>query len=358
MVVYEEIKMSYCSICGAQLREGVNFCPACGSKVQQQPVQQPQPPQPVPQQPSQVPSMQQPAQIQPQQQTSAIPPYQQPYQQQQNVAYYPKKSYGKIIGAVITVVIILILLLVVFFVLLGNGNDDDDSSSGSDQRFIGTWKAVQLIEDGSSTYVTWDWTFTFNSDGTAISDNDGIVDQGTWEIKNNQICGETTYLSDNNCADFQFTQNDNTLTLTQSYYDDWDQSTHTYIVVLTKESSNNGNGGNDGTTGDQSSFYGTWDITSLIVDGDETISSYYSYSITYNSDLSYTANVDSELQTGEWYLSGGKLYMIPDYINDPNSDYYQAGMDFSFSNGFNKLTLTFSGYINSTYYSMTIVMAK
>jgi hypothetical protein len=336
--------MSYCIICRAQLREGVNFCPACGAKVQQQPSAQPQQPQPAPQPSTQLPSEQQPDKPPPQQQTAPVPPPQQPYQQQ-NVGNYPKKSYGKILGAIIGVVIILIILLVVFFVLLGDsssgssesfvgtwivesiitdGNTKSDGSSeiilnsdgsayiksGSsthsgtwevknnkffllystedsespftqgldftfennnrkvtlsysvivdgeshsmtiilnkkssngneggngnlDSRFIGTWEVVQLIEDESSTSVNWDWTFTFNSDGNVYEDNDGITDQSTWSATNNQICGELFYMSDTDCYNFQFTQNDDTLSLDTTYYEDWDNQYHTYTLVLTK----------------------------------------------------------------------------------------------------------------------------
>lgn len=340
--------MSYCIICGAQLREGVNFCPSCGSKVQQQQVPRPQQPQSAPQQPTEVPPEQQSIQPPPQQQTAPMPPPQQPYQQQ-NVNYYPKKSYGKMLGAIIGVVIILIILLVVFFVLSGddgnsksdieqkfigiwetvytddsgsksssdykvkfkedntfeawsttsgatnkgswelkdgkislpvnydeetwfeytfsnedktltlyysegekdpdtgdilylemrlnkiiNGDDDSDGNGNLDSRFIGTWEVVQLIEDESSISVKWDWTFTFNSDGNVYENNDVINDQSTWSATSNQVCGEIFYNSDNDCYNFQFTQNDNTLTFDSTYYDDWDNQYHTYTLVLTK----------------------------------------------------------------------------------------------------------------------------
>ena len=120
----------------------------------------------------------------------------------------------------------------------GNGDSDNDGNGGNggtvDSRFIGTWNVVQLIEDEDSTSVTWDWTFSFSSDGSVQENNDGIIEQSTWEVRNNQICGEVFYMSDTDCYGFHFTQNDNTLTLDTTYYDSSDGGTHTYTLVLTK----------------------------------------------------------------------------------------------------------------------------
>jgi len=217
----------FCMHCGKPLLENAEFCSQCGAKVvsppsdniiQQTPAQQPVQQQPPPQQ-----------SIAPQQ---AYPPVSQ------------KKNTTLIIGIIAIVVVIIVIMAVLFLALGGsedNGDNGGDGGNGGnggtvDSRFIGTWKVVQLIEDDDSTSVTWDWTFSFTTDGSVQEINDDIVDQSTWGVSNNQICGEVFYMSDTNCYDFQFTQNDNTLSLTTTYYDSWDGMTHTYTLVLTKTS--------------------------------------------------------------------------------------------------------------------------
>jgi len=221
----------FCMHCGKPLLENAEFCSQCGAKIvsppsdnniQQKPVQQPVQQQPPSQQP-----------------IASQQPY---YGQQQTYTPVPQKKNTKLIFGIIAIVVVIIVIIAVLFLVLGgaedNGDNGGDGGNGGtvDSRFIGTWEVVQLIEDDDSTSVTWDWTFSFTTDGSVQEINDDIVDQSTWGVSNNQICGEVFYMSDTNCYDFQFTQNDNTLSLTTTYYDSWDGMTHTYTLVLTKTS--------------------------------------------------------------------------------------------------------------------------
>ena len=109
-------------------------------------------------------------------------------------------------------------------------------------------------------------------------------------------------------------------------------------------------GGNIFGGGSTSDFVGTWDLDTVIYDG-ETQSTYGSY-LTFEADGTYTAYGDE----GTWSLSNNKLN-----INSAGgtSSMSSLAMDYSFSNNKNTLTLSYAGFgDDDTYHTLSMVLSK
>ena len=203
----------FCTKCGAPIAEGVKFCPKCGATIGQiqaaQPTAPPQQP-PVQQQP--MPQQQQPVY----QQQPPMQPHQPYYGQTQPYAPMPGKSNKKlIIGVLVAVVAIVVVLLLVFFVL-----------GGEEGKFVGTWEVESTTTEspyGSDTTEGDGTKITFNSDGTTKTTSPGgYSSTGKWELKNGKLCNPEYSSSDSEsyygeCADYEFSDGGNTLTITYSY---------------------------------------------------------------------------------------------------------------------------------------------
>ena len=174
----------FCEECGAELKEGASFCAKCGATVAQAPT---------PAQPTQQPVQPTTPPIQDYGQTQAYPPMQ------------PRKSKKGLIIALLAIVIIVVLVLAVFFLVIGT----------ADGRFVGQWE--QDMGYGEMT-MTWD----FQSNGKLKVGTAGMmIEIGSWSVEGNKLCLEVSSTvsglpKGKSCVDFEFSNNGNTLTLTQA----------------------------------------------------------------------------------------------------------------------------------------------
>ena len=107
-------------------------------------------------------------------------------------------------------------------------------------------------------------------------------------------------------------------------------------------------GGNLGFLGGSSGdLVGTWNIESVVMDGESQTSSGY---LTLDSDGTYVASGDS----GTWEVRNGKLYITSSVSG--SSPFDDIGLDYQVSG--NRLTLSFSGTIEGEYHTMTMIFTK
>ena len=108
-------------------------------------------------------------------------------------------------------------------------------------------------------------------------------------------------------------------------------------------------GGNFFGGGSASDFVGTWNLDTVIYDG-EVQSPSGSY-ITFEADGTYTAYGDE----GTWSLSNNKIN-----INSAgDGSMSDMAMDYSFSNNKNTLTLSYAGYgDDDVYHTLNMVLSK
>ena len=92
--------------------------------------------------------------------------------------------------------------------------------------------------------------------------------------------------------------------------------------------------------GTNNQFNGTWQVSSMKIDGIET--SVGSASITFNSDGTLISDSSGFISTGTWEVKNNKLY-ITSSDSDPSS-FDDLGFDYSFSES-NTLILTYTGLI-------------
>jgi len=110
----------------------------------------------------------------------------------------PGKSNKKLIIGVVVAVIAIVIVLLVVFLLLG----------GVDSRFVGEW------EYDTGYGVT---NFKFHSDGKVETGYSGTyTDEGKWSVEGNKVCfkgSESWGESEESCYPFEFSDNNNKLTL-------------------------------------------------------------------------------------------------------------------------------------------------
>ncbi len=92
--------------------------------------------------------------------------------------------------------------------------------------------------------------------------------------------------------------------------------------------------------GNNNQFNGTWQVSSMKIDGNET--SVGSASITFNSDGTLISDSSGFISTGSWEVKNNKLYIT--FSDSDPSSFDDLGFDYSFSEP-NILILTYSGLI-------------
>ncbi len=128
--------MSYCSNCGSELKERVQFCPNCGTKIEEQPL------------------------VFSEHEACPASIYYDHYSQSQ---HYPpirksKKSNTKLI-ALLIIIILVVAVAIISALFLFNISQDDKS------KFIGTWK---IVENNRCPEMIGS-TLTFHEGGTLSS---------------------------------------------------------------------------------------------------------------------------------------------------------------------------------------------
>jgi hypothetical protein len=178
----------YCINCGAPILEGAEVCGKCGATIGQ------------PSKKQTMPQSNQPGQ------TSPMP--------QQYSSLQPNKINYKIIIAIIAIIAIIVVIVVVLFMFVG----------GADSRFVGQWEQ----DYGYGSTVIWE----FKSDGSLkLGSEELMMEMGDWSVNGNQLCIDASSIysglvAGSSCVNFEFSNNGNTLTLSQSGTD---------AVVLTKK---------------------------------------------------------------------------------------------------------------------------
>lgn len=186
--------MSYCPICGSELREDVEFCSNCGAKIIKE----------------------QKYQINNQQNLNNHSSTQYP---QQYFPIKPKQSYKKIIGVLIVIIISIILIFTSFLLLFTNERD----------KFIGKWYIESYIADANNINPGTISIF-FNGDGSYSLENES--ESGTWKLEDGKLCIKSIRGTNYTCLKYKFSNNDEKLTLTSSSTIDYE--THTFKMVLIK----------------------------------------------------------------------------------------------------------------------------
>ena len=173
----------FCPNCGGGLTEGAKFCASCGTKFAVEP---PPPVEPTP--------------------TENIP------QQQQNVQPMPmqppRKSNTKIIALIAVAVVAVIIVVALFFMLQGGAG-----------QFIGTWKVVSV--DGEAPQAGFSTSIEFFTNGSFTTTSSspygtGTIYWGSYEIKGDQICGQSIYGGESECSSYSFSNGNRRLTISTS----------------------------------------------------------------------------------------------------------------------------------------------
>ncbi len=314
----------YCSNCGAQTDKSDKFCLNCGANLQ---TFQPTPP-----------TRQTTAQTQPSEFKTS---QQQPMSQQsygQTPGYIPpqpKKSYAKIIGALIGFIAIVIILIILFlFVFKGTS----DEAAGD--QLIGTWEVTSMKMDNLESPIG-NMDISFNSDGSYSSVTSGITSIGNWEIKDNKLY-ITTSESDSSSfgnigLDYSFSGS-NTVTLFYSGLipGENDQS-HTIQIVLVKKGSSNGNQNNNQSGNEETlKFIGTWNYNDSILGN---------VVIYINSDHSLVTDYYGiPYEFGTWSFNNGDICLTTDVdIFETGSEETTQCFSYTFTNEDKTLTLTAPG---------------
>lgn len=298
----------YCPRCGAQTEETDRFCRICGNSIQ-----------------FEHPTQTGPIAYQQQPDSNQIYSQESKYIQPQQ-----KKSYSKIIGALIGVIAI-IIIIVILFLFVFNGVSD---------QFTGTWQISSMKMDGIETPIG-SASITFNSDGTLISDSSGFTSMGTWEVKNNKLYISSTDSNpssfDNIGFDYSFSESNRLILSYTGIIPNEDDLTHSIQIILVLDGTyNDSQNGNQNGNEDTSKFIGTWNYEypgygnlNIIVKSDYTLEIEYSGFI-------YGA--------GSWSLNNEEICLTTteDIFETGSAETTQC-FDYSFSNADNTLTLTATG---------------
>jgi len=311
--------VKYCPYCGAQSDETDKFCLRCGNNLQilqstqftQQTTTKVQPT----------------GQVTSPQPTVSLQTYGPP---QEHSPPKQKKSYSKIIAALVGIIVI-IIVLVILFLFVFNGGDD---------QFNGTWQITSMKMDGIETSVG-SASITFNTDGTLVSESSGFTSTGTWEVRNGKLyitssdSGPSSL--DNIGFDYSFSGT-NTLILSYSgIISNGDDQTHTIqIVLITGGLSDEDQNDNQNGYGEDLKFIGTWNYeytgfgsVNIIINSDHSLEIGY-YGFTY--------------EIGTWTLNNEEICLITtEDIFETGSEETTQCFNYSFSNGDNILTLTAIG---------------
>jgi len=104
-----------------------------------------------------------------------------------------------------------------------------------------------------------------------------------------------------------------------------------------------------GSAGD---FVGTWSVDSYVMNGEiDTVPA--DTTITFLSDGTYTASGTSG--SGTWEVRNNKIN-----IASPTGggDFDDVGLDYSFSDFNNKVTISYSGYVEEEFVSLNMVLTR
>jgi len=327
--------VSYCSSCGAEVKEGYKFCLNCGADLQLGSSS-------FEEQAAQTPTVNAPIQSQ-----QPIP--QQTYGQTQGyVPIQRKKSNIKLIAAIIAIIVVVVVVLVLVFVLFGK-----NASNPSD--FVGTWTLDSMEMNGQTTPIPGVVTWKINSDGTYEATYSGSTQPGTWEIKNGKFRDTSSSSNSpfgNYSWSYQFSDGGNTLTMSCSVSSQEGNYNVNYVFKKSSSSSNS-----DGGTSNELDYdlVGSWTLTSMVINGQSTPMS--DITVVFNSDGAYESIYYNTNEAGTWHVSNGKLFF---QASSGYSMFYSSttGMDYQLSNGGNTLTFGYSTSLGDQTYSMSYVFER
>ncbi len=110
--------------------------------------------------------------------------------------------------------IVVVIMILIFIVSLSGCIESNKSSKTDEDRIIGSWFISELV-DGKTNTVT----YIFLPDKTykVIGSFDGLTENftGTWKIEDNKLI--VTIEGRTLTGDYQFSNNDNTLTITDTF---------------------------------------------------------------------------------------------------------------------------------------------
>jgi len=320
--------VKFCLSCGKALDESVKFCTGCGANADLN---------------TQTATQQPPIQQQSQPQTNYQPPVQQQYppaQQQYMTQPIPpqKKTNGKIIAVLLIVVIVAIILVaILFFFAFQDGDSDSNNASDASSLLVGRWDIKP-----SAGYV-----YNFKDDNTLWLESEySITGQniGTWAFKNGKLCLTISYGYiesgvQEECLNCDFSEGNTVLSLSGG-------TTFPDMTFSKKaDASGDGDGDDEEPSGDATNFYGSWENTSsyseysttsqiwtFYSNGSVKMETFYTYSYVEDGDSTYT-------YWGNFNINNNELCIATIYDGVTSS--YPTCYDFSFSNNYNTLTITY-----------------
>lgn len=139
---------------------------------------------------------------------------------------------------------ILLILSIVTFISCSSDDDAGDVITNEFERITsvlseGTWEVTKLIDDNDDRTIAFEsFTFTFNQDGTVVSETDLFSETGTWFYKSTSQDGEQLVLEFSDITPFDEISDDwEIVSLTNSQVeltDTGDTQGDTDFLVFTK----------------------------------------------------------------------------------------------------------------------------
>ena len=195
----------------------------------------------------------------------------------------------------------------------GNDNTGIDDSALVQELTTGDWYITNYFDDVDETASFSSLVFNFATDGTATANGVGMTTNGTWSTS----AGDETLLELN--LNFGLTPPFDVLE------EDWDVLEVTNEIIRLKDISggdgttdfltfernpaSNGNGGSD-----LSSVLvdGSWTVSSYLEDGNDQTNDYEGFTIVFDADGSVTAT-NGSITNGTWSAQNGDNKLVLDF---------------------------------------------